>query len=183
MDRKLISMEAVKLALENIEDTGLEAKEVLTDSRTWLYDRYYQTGDRKYLEQALRNMQAYNQLGYAYEEEQELFDEILCILGAEKVQVMFLDEKYTRKVRLNKYQVRSMIGKWNPHIHSMTINAVVDDVIDKVTKEKDGVYTYRSGQTISRGKELPKDEYRLIIYGHKAQFFDIRQRLYYTIEK
>ena len=65
MDRKLISMEAVKLALENIEDTGLEAKEVLTDSITWLYDRYYQTGDRKYLEQAFRNMQAYNQLGYA----------------------------------------------------------------------------------------------------------------------
>lgn len=183
MERKVISMEAVKLALNNIEEAGLDAKEVLADSITWLYDRYYETKDRKYLEQALRNIQAYIQLGYPYEEEQELFDRILRLLGAEKMQVMFLDEKYTKTVKLNKHQVRGMIGKWNPHIHSMSINSVVEDVMDKVKYEKEGVYSYRSGQRIFRGKEIPKDEYRLIIYGHKAQFFDMGQGLYYTIEK
>lgn len=183
MERRVISMEAVKLALNNIEETGLDEKEVLADSITWLYDRYYETKNRKYLEQALRNMQAYIQLGYPYEEEQELFDRILYLLGVKKIQVMFLDERYTKTVKLNKHQVRSMIGKWNPHIHSMTINSVVEDVMDKVKYEREGVYTYRSGQRIAGGKGIPKDEYRLIIYGHKAQFFDIGQGLYYTIEK
>lgn len=183
MERKTISMEAVKLALDNIEEVGLDKKEVLADSITWLYDRYYETKNRKYLEQALRNMQAYVQLGYPYEKEQELFDGILGLLGIERIQVMFLDERYTKTVKLNKNQVRGMIGKWNPHIHSMTINSVVEDVMDKVRYEKEGIYSYRSGQRILRGKEIPKDEYRLIIYGKKAQFFDIGQGLYYTIEK
>lgn len=183
MKKKLISIEAVKLALNNIEEVGLDTKEVLADSITWLYDRYSETKNRQYLEQALRNIQAYIQLGYSYEAEQDLFDRILRLLGAKKIQVMFLDEKYTKTVKLNKNQVRGMIGKWNPHIHSMTINSVVEDVMDKVKHEKEGVYSYRSGQKISRGREIPKDEYRLIIYGHKAQFFNMGQGLYYTIEK
>ena len=160
-------MEAVKLALDNAEEVGLDKKEVLADSITWLYDRYYETGDRKYLEQALRNIQAYIQF----------------LLGAERIQVMFLDERYTKIVKLNKNQVRGMIGKWNPHIHSMTINSVIEDVMDKVKHEKEGVYTYRSGQRIFRGREIPKDEYRLVVYGHKAQFFDVGKGLCYTIEK
>lgn len=183
MIKKIISMEAVKLALDNAEEVGLDKKEVLADSITWLYDRYYETEDRKYLEQALRNIQAYIQFGYPYEEEQDLFDRILCLLGAERIQVMFLDERYTKIVKLNKNQVRGMIGKWNPHIHSMTINSVIEDVMDKVKHEKEGVYTYRSGQRIFRGREIPKDEYRLVVYGHKAQFFDVGKGLCYTIEK
>lgn len=76
-----------------------------------------------------------------------------------------------------------MIGRWSPHLHSMTINAVVDDIIDKVEHEKDGVYIYSSGRMIDCGRELPKDEYRLIVNGQTAQFFDLRRKLYYTIEK
>ena len=39
MNNKLISMEAVKLALNNIEEAGLDSKEVLKDSIGWLYER------------------------------------------------------------------------------------------------------------------------------------------------
>ncbi len=183
MVRKLISMEAVKLALNNIEEVGLDSKEVLKDSIGWLYERYTATGNRSYLEQALHHIQAYVQLGFSYEEEQSMFDKVLGILGAEKIQVMFLDERYTKTIRLNRYQVRSMLGKWNPKIHSMPINDVVDDVIDKVKYEKEGIYTYISGRRRMEDREVAKDEYRLIIYGHKAQFFDIGKKLYYTIEK
>lgn len=49
MEKRVISMEAVKLALNNIEETGLDKKEVLADSITLLYDRYYETKNRKYL--------------------------------------------------------------------------------------------------------------------------------------
>ena len=107
MEKRVISMEAVKLALNNIEETGLDKKEVLADSITWLYDRYYETKNRKYLEQALRNMQAYIQLGYPYEEEEKLFDRILRLLGVKRIQVMFLDERYTKTVKLNKHQIRT----------------------------------------------------------------------------
>lgn len=183
MNRKLISMEAVKLALNNIEEAGLDSKEVLKDSIGWLYERYSVTGNRCYLEQALHHIQAYVQLGFSYEEEQSMFDRILDILGAGRIQVMFLDEKYTKTIRLNKHQVRSMIGRWNPQIHSMPINDVVDDVIDKVKYDKEGVYTYVSGRRQLGDREIAKDEYRLIIYGHKAQFFDMGKKLYYTIQK
>ena len=46
-----------------------------------------------------------------------------------------------------------MIGRWNPQIHSMPINAVVDDVIDKVKYEKEGIYTYISGRRRLEGRE------------------------------
>ncbi len=183
MSRKLIRMETIKLALDNIEDAGLDPKEVLKDSIGWLYERYSVTGNRSYLEQALYHIQAYVQLGFSYEEEQTMFDRILDILGVRKFQIMFLDERYTKTVRLNKHQVRSMIGRWNPKIQSMPINDVVDDVIDKVKYEKEGVYTYVSGRRQLGDREIAKDEYRLIIYGHKAQFFDIGKKLYYTIQK
>ena len=183
MNNKLISMEAVKLALNNIEEAGLDSKEVLKDSIGWLYERYSVTGDCSYMKQALHHIQAYVQLGFPYEEEQRLFDRILDVLGAVKTQVMFLDERYTKTIRLNKHQVRSMIGRWNPQIHSMPINAVVDDVIDKVKYEKEGIYTYISGRRRLEGRETARDEYRLIIYGHRAQFFDIGKKLYYTIQK
>ena len=65
----------------------------------------------------------------------------------------------------------------------MPINAVVDDVIDKVKYEKEGIYTYISGRRRLEGRETARDEYRLIIYGHRAQFFDIGKKLYYTIQK
>lgn len=183
MNRKLIRVEAVKLALNNIEMTGLDSKEVLKDSITWLYERYSVTGNWHYLEQAFPNIEAYIQLGFPYEEEQSMFDHILALLGTRRTRVMFLDESCTKTVRLNKRQVRSMIGRWNPRIHSMPINQVVDDVIDKVKSEKEGIYTYVSGRRQLGDREVAKDEYRLLIYGHKAQFFDVGKKRYYTIEK
>lgn len=183
MEEKMVRAEAIKLALTGIEEVGLDSEEVLRDSIGWLYERYSASNTKAFLEQAVKHIQAYVQLGFPYEKNEALFDEILNLLQMDRVQIQFLDKNCTRTVRLNKKQVRSMIGRWSPHLHSMTINAVVNDIIDKVEHEKDGVYTYSSGRTIDCGRELPKDEYRLIVNEQTAQFFDLRRKLYYTIEK
>lgn len=183
MQEKIIGVNAVKTALSNIESVDLSPKEVLTDSIDWLYDRYSVGGDERYLKQALNHIQAYVQLGFPYEDNEQIFDRVLTVLKVDRVQVLFLDEKYTKMIKLNKNQIRGMIRKWNPHIHSMTINSVIEDVMDKVKGEKSGIYTYASGKKNVNGKSVPKDEYRLLIYGEKAQFFDVTQKLYYTIEK
>lgn len=183
MEEKEIRVETIKLALTGIEEVGLNSEDVLRDSIDWLYERYSASNTKAFLEQATKHMQAYVQLGFPYEKNEEVFDEILDLLQMDRSQIQFLDKNCTKTIRLNKKQVRSMIGRWSPHLHSMTINAVVDDIIDKVEHEKDGVYTYSSGRTIACGRELPKDEYRLIVDGQTAQFFDLRRKLYYTIEK
>ena len=183
MEEKEIRVETIKLALTGIEEVGLNSEDVLRDSIDWLYERYSASNTKAFLEQAAKHMQAYVQLGFPYEKNEEVFDEILDLLQTDRSQIQFLDKNCTKIIRLNKKQVRSMIGRWSPHLHSMTINAVVVDIIDKVEHEKDGVYTYSSGRMIDCGRELPKDEYRLIVDGQTAQFFDLRRKLYYTIEK
>lgn len=183
MEPKKIRIEAIKLALVGIEEEGLDAEEILADSINWLYEKYAQTENECYLLSSFTYAGIYANFGFTYEKYQKLFDEILKISKTPQIQMLFLDEKYTKKVKFRKSHIRGMIRKWSPHIHTMAINEVVEDVMMKVKEKQEGIYTYTSGRQICNGREVPKDEYRLIIYGNKAQFLDIRQNQYYTIEK
>lgn len=87
-------------------------------------------------------------------------------------------------IRLNRSQIRRMIGRWSPHIHSMKINEVIDDIMEKVRNEKEGIYYYYSGQCKGReGKVVPKSQYRLMVKNQRYKFWDITRKIYYTIKK
>lgn len=182
MNEKIAGADAIKLAITDIESSGLSGQEVLTDSITWLYGRYLITGDERYLRHALNHIRVYLQQGFPYKKCGQMFEHILDVLQMNPIQIMFIDEKYTKPVKLNKNQIRRMIRKWNPHVHSMPIHMVVEDIIKRVTDRQDGIYSYMSGKKKIDGKVVPKDEYRLLVYEGKAQFLDLTEKLYYTIQ-
>lgn len=177
-------IEAIRLAVIELEKEGLETSEVLFESTGWLYEKYQVTEDKRYLRQAMKHIQVYLEEGNQYEEHSCVFDCILAELGLDKETVLMNMFCGGTVIKANKSQVRSMLGRWNPHIHSMSIKEVTDDIILKVKNGIEGTYYYYSGRTADKdNKTSVKDRYRLTISKEKAQFWDMRRNLYYTIRK
>lgn len=178
------TIETIRLAIIDLEKQGFKTGKVLLDSIKWLYERYLITGDERYLQQSMKHMQVYLEEGNHYEDGSRIFDYILEVLKLDKEEVLLNVYRGSTEIKANKSQVRRMLGRWNPHIHSMSIKEVIDDIIDKVNKEKEGTYYYYSGRVLDKGnQETAKDKYRLTIRRGEAQFWDMRRNLYYTIKK
>ena len=64
-------------------------------------------------------------------------------------------------VTVNKSQIRRLLGRWNPKLHSMPIDKVVMDIIEKVKSQELGLYCYWSEQKV--GKEKLRFEYELFV--------------------
>lgn len=176
--------ETIRLAVTNLEREGLETGKVLMGSIRWLYEKYLITGDERFVRLSLAHIQVYLELGNSYEDNGSLFDSIIKLLDIKKEELFLELYKDCPVIRANKSQVRSMIGRWNPHIHSMSIQEVIDDIIEKVNNGKDGVYYYYSGKKLDSSKNVvPKDKYRLTIQGERAQFWDMRRNRYFTIKR
>ena len=74
MEEKEVHVETIKLALIGIEEVGLNSEDVLRDSIGWLFERYSASNTKAFLEQAVKHIQAYVQLGFPYEKNEEFFD-------------------------------------------------------------------------------------------------------------
>ena len=90
-----------------------------------------------------------------------------------------------KRVKPNKSQVRRMIGKWMPSKDNpLTINQVVEDIIDKVVNKKEGVYYY-SYKKSSRNKieDIKRENlYKLIITKSECYFIDLHKLIVYLFE-
>ncbi|MFR2718743.1 MAG: hypothetical protein ACLTA7_05525 [Ruminococcus sp.] len=136
--------------------------------------RYYEiTMDEGYLETAFFHIQAYLEMGFPYEEREEVFDNILKNLG--KIRELEFPKKFycAKKVKLNKTQVRSMLGRWPTSSRQrMKVQEVVEDIIRKVENREEGVWYYKC--------EMTEEMYELVISEQNMFFHDLRRCIFYT---
>lgn len=172
-------VEAIKLSVMRMGFLGLSAQEVIKEAAFFLCEQYRNTDDKRYLKQAWLQIQAFLELGFQYEKYAEQFDFILDNLKVDKEKVRILEKKNWKKILLNKAQVRSMLGRWNPKLRSMPINQVVDDIMQKVSNHEVGIFYYWSEQNMGRDKY--RDEYELHIQEDETFFYDVKKNCYYTL--
>lgn len=176
MNKNQISyIEAIKFAAGCLQYKNLSVKKTFRDAVSQLYWYYEQLGEKEYLGVAALHIQAYLEMGFPYEDNADLFNEVLGQLGTTR-EIKFPQRFYVSKViRLNKSQVRSMIKKWpaSPH-QKMKINEVVDDIIRKVKNKENGIFYY---QCVVTG-----DLYELVISIKEIFFHDIARGIFYTFK-
>ena len=78
-----------------------------------------------------------------------------------------------KKVKLNKTQVRSMLGRWPTSSRQrMKVQEVVEDIIRKVENREEGVWYYKC--------EMTEEMYELVISEQNMFFHDLRRCIFYT---
>lgn len=174
-------MEAVKIAIETCGRLGLNRAEILANSIGYLKDCYDRNSEEEYLLSAIIQMRAYVELGFDYEEYDNLFDTILQKVGKKRSE-LFEGRIYAPEpVKLNKSRIRSMIRKWSPTKQNvMTIKEVVEDILDKVKNKKYGTYYYRNHPAASLTGD---DVYVLVINEQECYFQDLKRERYYTFRE
>jgi hypothetical protein len=87
------------------------------------------------------------------------------------------------RIKLSKSNIRSLMGRWNPVLHSMTITEVVDDIYEKTFEKLEGEYLYHCGKIISSQDEecLWQHTYKLYINDGDALFQDVNRYKYYQL--
>lgn len=140
------------------------------------YKLYYETAEYKYLEISVIFIRVYIEMGFDYSNG-ELFDEVLKEFGTSKNDMFPVKYYTTNKMKLNKSQVRSMIGKWpaTKDKATMKISEVVDDIILKVKNKEFGVYTYIH-------PSFPQNIYQLFV-GEQSYFYDYRNNTCFTLSE
>lgn len=166
-------IEAIKLAAGTVQYKNLSVKGTIINTVKQLQYYYEESQDTHYLEVATLHIQAYLEMGFPYEEADDIFNKILEKLGTTK-ELRFPKKFYVaKKIKVNKTQVRSMIGRWPASQNQdMKIDEVVEDIINKIKMKECGIYYY---QCIAM-----KDIYELVISEEEMFFHDLRRGIFYT---
>lgn len=181
IDRDVMTIECTKLAVLNIQEKGISPRTALLGSIEYLYQQFIRTGGEGYLQQAVLYIRAFLELGFPFEPEKQIFQDIIDAAGL-SLNALYSQLRYRgERVKLNKMQIRGMIGKWSANASNMPINEVILDIIDKVKQGQAGTYYYWTGteKKTGGGKRI----YELIITEEENLFFDMQKQLYYTIIK
>ena len=166
-------IEAIKLAAGSVQYKNISVENTMIKAVEQLYRYYKETIDKGYLETAFFHMQAYLEMGFSYEEGKGIFDKVLKNLGKRK-ELEFPKKFYCAKtIKLNKTQVRSMLGRWPiSSRQEMKVREVVEDIIRKVQNREEGVWYYKC--------EMTEDMYELVISEQNMFFHDLRRCIFYT---
>ena len=177
-----VEVAAVKIAVSNVESLGIYSKDVLIKSIVWLRENYELSGKILYLEKAVWNIYAYLELGFSYDDGREEFQKVATYLHMD-MERLFPSRRWQRqRILLNKTNVRNLLGRWNPVLHSMKISEVVTDILDKVSENKKGDYVYYCGKILeeSENQKLWEHTFRLSVRKDEATFYDINRSKYYV---
>lgn len=176
---------SIVYTLEILHNKGVLIQNTIQMSLSCLMDWYRMSGDSRYLELALLQMRACFELGISSEHNIALYTQICELAHVELEEVMKQKLGLAKRVKPNKSQVRSMIGKWMPSKDNpLTINQVVEDIIDKVVNKKEGAYYY-SYKKSSRNKieDIKRENlYKLIITKSECYFIDLHKLIVYLFE-
>lgn len=171
-------IEAIKLAIGTIQYSGGSIRRTVFLCLEKYIELYKISNDKVFLENALLHMQAFLEMGFIYEEFENVFDTILNEVGLVREEIFPKRFYHAERIKLVRGQVRKMIHRWSPSkYHSMTINEVVDDIIVKVKKRQIGNYFYHSNQN---PKKKDDDIYELVITEEECFFYDIIKKKYYV---
>ncbi|WP_251393079.1 hypothetical protein [Mediterraneibacter agrestimuris] len=168
-------IEAIKFAAGSLQYKDIPVKKTFCDTVTQLYHYYENNNDIRYLEVAALHIQAYLEMGFLYEEYEELFNRILLSLGTTR-EIQFPKRFYfAKRIKLNKSQVRMMIKRWPASPKQiMKINEVIEDIVEKVKAKESGIYYYQCAVT--------NDLYELVIGKNENFFHDVGRGKFYTFE-
>lgn len=187
MDRKENNavLSIIVYTLQTLHSKGILIQDTIQMSLVCLRDWYQMSRDSRYLELALLQMRACFELGISGERNIVLYNQICELANVDLEEVMKQGLGLAERVKPNKSQVRGMIGKWMPtKDNPMTINQVVEDIIDKVINRKEGDYYYcykkSNRNTIDDMKH--EENYKLIITKTECYFIDLNKFFIYLFE-
>lgn len=181
-----VEVEGIKLAVSRFYKTdAILCREILIESIQWLKKRYERLKDEKDLCKALCHIRAFAELGFSYDDVKEETAEIFDFLRADEEVRREFRRCFCEKIVVNKTRVNRLLGKWNPARQSMHIGDAVDDIIQKVTDQEEGVYLYHCGKLIAEeeGDRLWEHTFRLQIRDGEAIFHNVNQNQYYLLLK
>lgn len=180
-----VQVKAIVLAVYNIDPLGLNSKDILLNSITWLCKQYESEGDEIYLEKAMWHIYAYLELGYPYESGVETFRTVLQYLHQDMETVFPKKDWEYKKIALTKANVNQLLGKWNPYFQSMKIDAAILDIIEKVREKKYGEFTYHCGRIIEEDEEKTLWEKTFILrIGESGSILqDLNKNRYYVLDE
>ena len=176
-----VNVQVIKLAVANIESQGLSSNDVLLESVSWLRENYERTSEKQYLIKAVWHIYAYLELGYPYEIGRKEFERVLQYLEIDE-EIFSLAKKWTSKTSsLSRANIKKILGRWNPKLHSMKIDEVVEEIINKVQSNDKGEYCYYSGKKISEQKDecLWERTFKLYVEDGKAILHYVNENKYY----
>lgn len=175
-------VEAVKIAVRRVERRNISSLNTLVRSIELLCDSYQQTGMKEYLLAAIDRIQAYLELGFAYEEKAELFNRVLSELGTSKEE-QFPKRSYAAKtIKLTHAQIKNAICKWSSSkYHTGKKDDVVEDIIAKVNNRAYGCYEYHSN---ANPRDMSRDYiYILYVDEDDSYLFSSSRNLYFIIKE
>lgn len=178
-----VEVAAIKLALYNVDVFGETEKEILIKSVVWLRDIYERHGDVIYLKKAVWHIYAYLELGFPFESGAKEFQAVLSHMGKSAEEVFPASRYFCRKVKLNKTNIRNLLGKWNSRLQSMKVEEAVTDIIKKIQEKQEGEYIYHSGKAIEEtaDKTLWEHTFKLYVKQDEAIFYDINKNKFYVL--
>ena len=178
-----VAVLSIKIAIGNIEYAGLSSKDILLSSITWLIKKYEETKNYIYLKKAVWHVYAYLELGYSYKDKNLVFHFIIKAIEDEDRQEIEKLNRANRGIRLNKTNIRNILGRWNPKLHSMKIEHAVEDIISKATNREIGEYLYYAGKVLAdNGQErLYEKTFKLYIKENEIILHDICRNKYYEL--
>ena len=168
-------VEAIKLAAGSVQYKTMSVTDTLKCAICLLYEYYCYTRRENYLHVALLHIQAYMEMGFTYESGSDVFDKILNCLDTSKEEAF--PQKYysSKRVKVNKSQIKSMIRRWPASGNqTMRLDEVVEDIIHKVKSQEKGIFHYKC--------EVTKDIYELVINETEMFFHDLARGMFYTFE-
>ncbi len=177
INQESLALKAMELAYGGLHYSDIFMEQTLSLSIGYLYEMYQVTGKKEYLHNALLHIWAFIRLGFEYRRCDEMVDKILDGLGMEKERFFKETALYRKKVKLTRPQIRGMIGKWMPSANApKKIGEVVDEIIEKVKNQEQGIYTY----SYKRGNT--EDIYELVISPDQCFFHDLRRQKFYFFD-
>ncbi len=181
----VIEIEGIKMAVCNIENRGLNSRDSLLSSISYLRWKYELTGEKEYLFKTISHIYAYLELGFPYERGKQEFLKVTSYLDID-IDYIFPEQKWrNQKILLTKTNIRNLLGRWNPGLHCMKISDVVEDIIEKVQNRQEGEYLYHSGKILTQeGSEtLWENTFKLYIEENEAILQDVNRQKYYELER
>lgn len=181
----VVEIEGIKMAVCNIENRGLNSRDSLLSSISYLRRKYELTGEKEYLLKTVSHIYAYLELGFPYERGKQEFLKVTSYLDLD-IDLTFPKRKWrNQKILLTKTNIRNLLGRWNPMLHCMKISDVVEDIMEKVQTRQEGEYIYHSGKLLTqKGSEaLWKNTYKLYIAENETILLDVNRQKYYELER
>lgn len=173
-DREITS---IMVAYGSLHYSDISIEDTFEMSIGHLYKLYVTTENVNYLQNALLHLIAFLRMGFDYYSHEDIFNKVLDGLEINKNSFLAIYPAKNKLKKLTRPQVRSMIGKWSPTANNpMKIGEVVDDIIEKVRNQEQGIHTY----SYKRGNI--EYVYELVISSQQCFFHDVRMKQYYFFD-